>query len=422
MNAHKKENVEKKSFVSQVSIDPFRSSYLKGFCCYGIILAFILLWPFDFGFLHKNNVKWAPDADGVIFDDGQIMSTEPCKSLLNKILSGNGLSIELVVASQNDSQSGPARIITCSADPFQRNFTVGQEKDGLIVRLRTIYTDDNGLYPHVVVPGVFSSKEAQYIVIIYDFKKLSIFVNGTLRLQQPAPTGGLSNWDPSYRLIFGNEATGNRPWIGRIFYAAIYNRPISESEISEHYVNNGRFRKNKNSENLIKDKGIVARYFFDEGKGNRIHDSSGNSDPIDLAVPAVIQSRNGSYFSLSFKHAAMDMEFYKDIFLNIIAFIPFGFLFHAFLRERFGKSMKVAAAVLILGGIFTVCIESMQYFSATRSSSMLDVINNLLGTFLGVVLDRLYERRLEKWFRTTIRIKVKGSRLKVQRERLEDKG
>jgi glycopeptide antibiotics resistance protein len=91
------------------------------------------------------------------------------------------------------------------------------------------------------------------------------------------------------------------------------------------------------------------------------------------------------------------MEYYKDIFLNVFAFIALGFLFHAFLRVRFGLSMKVSAAVLISGGVFSICIESIQYFSATRSSSMLDVINNLLGVFLGIVLDRLYLSYLEKW-------------------------
>jgi VanZ family protein len=363
-----------------------------------------LLWPFDFGFLHKNNVKWARDADGVIFDAGQIMSTAPSKSLLNKILSGKGLSIELWVSSQIDNQSGPARIITYSADMLERNFTVGQEKNGLVVRLRTMYTDDNGLYPHVEVPGVFTSKEIQHIVITYDFKGLSIFINGTLQLREPAPVGGLDNWDPSYHLVFGNEATGNRPWIGRIFYAAIYNRPITESEISQHYKNDRWFHKNKNQDNLSKDTGIVARYFFNEGKGDRVQDSSGNSNPIDLAIPAVIQSKNRSYLSPTFKFSARDLEFYKDIFLNVFAFIPLGFFFHAFLRMRFGISMKVSAVVLILGGVFTICIESMQYFSATRDSSMLDVINNLMGVFLGIALDRLYVVHIEKWRSTFMRV------------------
>jgi VanZ family protein len=404
MSPHKKENPEKTCSVSQVSSDPFKQLYLKGFFCYGIILTFVLLWPFDFGFLHKNNVKWARDGDGVIFYAGQIMSTTPCKSLLNKILSGEGLSIELSVASQNDNQSGPARIITYSADPMQRNFTVGQEKNGLVVRLRTINTDNNGLYPHIELPGVFASKEIQHIVITYDFKGLSIFVNGTLRLRQQAPFGSLDNWDPSYYLIFGNEATGNRPWVGRLYYAAIYNRPIAESEISQHYIKGGWFHKNKNQEDLIKETGLVARYFFNEGKGNRIQDSSGNSNLINLAIHRVIQSQSRSYLSLYFKNDTNDLEFWKDIFLNIAAFIPLGFFFHAFLRIRFSISFRISALILLMGGVFTISIESIQYFSASRHSSMLDVIDNLLGVFLGIALDRLYAGYLENWRRTLFRV------------------
>jgi hypothetical protein len=41
-----------------------------------------------------------------------------------------------------------------------------------------------------------------------------------------------NNWDKDYALVFGNEATGNRPWKGCISEAYIANRALTEKEVS----------------------------------------------------------------------------------------------------------------------------------------------------------------------------------------------
>jgi hypothetical protein len=52
-------------------------------------------------------------------------------------------------------QSGPARLITWSRDPYSRNVTLAQEDDDAIVRARTLGSTENGTGPAFRFPGAF---------------------------------------------------------------------------------------------------------------------------------------------------------------------------------------------------------------------------------------------------------------------------
>jgi glycopeptide antibiotics resistance protein len=57
----------------------------------------------------------------------------------------------------------------------------------------------------------------------------------------------LSNWATDFPLVLGNEATGDRPWQGKISQLAIAPRAIDESEIAQVFANQGFL----NTESLI---------------------------------------------------------------------------------------------------------------------------------------------------------------------------
>ena len=88
------------------------------------------------------------------------------------------------------------------------------------------------------------------------------------------------NWDTSYPLQLGNEATHDRPWLGTIYSMAIYNRPLNQDEI--------RTRFNKGFSSYVpenqKREGLVAWYPLDEGSGILVHDESGNGNPLNLTI------------------------------------------------------------------------------------------------------------------------------------------
>lgn len=138
--------------------------------------------------------------------------------------------------------------------------------------------------------------------------------------------------------------------------------------------------------------GLVARYLFVERHGDRIGDSGETKAPLDLYIPPAIQTQKKSYqdfshilFSKNSKRAL-----FGDVILNIIIFIPIGFLLHAALRRHCESSLKTAAFVFIIGTLFTFSIESLQHFSLTRHSSIVDTTNNMVGTAVGIATDIFY--------------------------------
>jgi VanZ family protein len=259
------------------------------------------------------------------------------------------------------------------------------------MRLRTTDIDLNGR-PVLIVTDVFQPDDPQHLLVTYNFVEQRVYVNGHLRLRAPIPGGRLSNWDPSYSLVLGNEATGNRPWLGKLFLVAIYNRALSEQEIWKNYTA-GRFFDPAISppDQRVHD-GLLTLYLFSEGKGNRVLERSGKLSSLDLKIPPRVPVISGDreFFSRSIKpHRII------EIIGNIIIFIPFGLVLHAALREWYQLSLKIAAVVLILGALFTLSIEGVQYFTETRYSSMTDVISNLIGTALGIAIDVLRPQLLK---------------------------
>jgi hypothetical protein len=91
----------------------------------------------------------------------------------------------------------------------------------------------------------------------------------------------LKSWDPSYPLLIGNEATLDRPWLGKIFFVALYDRVLTADEIES------AFRRGPNSEvELELGSAPVGLYPFQEGGGTRVHDRSLVGVPLDLEIIA----------------------------------------------------------------------------------------------------------------------------------------
>ena len=82
-------------------------------------------------------------------------------------------------------------------------------------------------------------------------------------------------------------------------------------------------------------------------------------------------------------------SYWKDIAVNIFGFIPLGFLFLAYFAIV-KQNPRPTMMVVTLGFAISLTIEVAQRFLPTRDSSMMDLMTNTLGTFLGVLLFRFY--------------------------------
>jgi VanZ family protein len=271
-----------------------------------------------------------------------------------------------------------------------RNFSVGQARGDFVTRFRTSDNDVNGTDAVLTVTDLFRPEEPQHIAITYDFSQQNVYVNGDVRSRTALPWGRFSGWDPSYYLVVGNEVTGNRPWLGKLFLLAIYNRALSHDEIRKNFGAGRRFEPGAAGVAQRVEAGLLAFYPFADGSGNRSLERSGRFPGGDLLIPARVKIGDQEFLSspyAEFRAGLLTFRRSIDIIGNIIVFIPLGALLRAVLAERVGCVRKRAAWALVAGLLCTIIIESLQYFSQTRYSSMTDVIANGIGTGLGIMID-----------------------------------
>ncbi len=167
---------------------------------------------------------------------GAIQLCSSANALHSALLSGNGLTIEVWAATRTNDQEGPARIVSYSKNTRLRNFSLGQAHGDLVMRLRTSESDINGTDRVLIGKSLFRPNEPQHVTVTYDFSQQQIYVDGDMRLRTTMPWGRFATWDPSYSFVVGNEATGNRPWLGKLFLLAVYDRALSEDEIRRNYA------------------------------------------------------------------------------------------------------------------------------------------------------------------------------------------
>jgi len=372
--------------------DPLTGVYSNLLIIYVFILGIFLLWPFDFVSSVSNDACWIENSTGVEFlETGQAVSDSSTQEFFDRLVKGSGLTLEVWLQTENLSQSGPARILSYSIDTGSRNFTIGQLRDKLVVRLRTTETSLNGTNPHLIIDDTFNYKGLQHMVIVYNFLEQRVYINGEQRAQSEILKGDFSNWDPSCSLAIGNEITGNRPWKGKIYYVAVFNRPLAEREIHQSYISGLRLKINTGSTKHagFKTKDPVTRYLFDEGKENVIQDSGSVLTPVNLFMPKYIRHKTKPFLDVSIG-SLQSKSLFLDIIINILIFIPLGIIIHGMLRTRFGLTLKISMAALLAGTLFTLGVESIQYFSITRNSSLIDVVTNMTGITMGIVIDRVY--------------------------------
>jgi len=149
-------------------------------------------------------------------------------------------TLELWIANANTTQEGPARIMSYSRNGGSRNFMLGQQLYQYAARNRTFGdgTNNNGT-PQLVTYDVDQDAQStlQHVVVTYNLATgRRIYVDGrwTDDLDEVVP-GRLWNWDPSHRLVFGDEVNGGRQWIGQVRFAAIYARSMSNAEVKQNY-------------------------------------------------------------------------------------------------------------------------------------------------------------------------------------------
>ncbi|HNP64511.1 MAG TPA: LamG domain-containing protein [Woeseiaceae bacterium] len=164
-------------------------------------------------------------------------STAASKKLYDVLQESGEFSIEAWVVPANVTQE-MARIVSYSAGTTTRNFTLQQTLYNYDFLLRTNETSLNG-DPQLSTPDADEVLQAtlQHVVATYDpINGRSIYVNGALVSNaDPVPGGTFVDWQDTFAVVLGNEASGDGTWEGTFRLAAIHRRALTQEQITQNF-------------------------------------------------------------------------------------------------------------------------------------------------------------------------------------------
>jgi glycopeptide antibiotics resistance protein len=173
--------------------------------------------PLDLIISPQDRVRWLESSDGIeILRPAILRSQKPGTKLVSALSSTHELSIEVWLTPANTVQVGPARIVSLSADPTTRNFTLGQDRANIEFRVRTPISITNRSPLNLMTKNAFSTLELSHIVATYKDGIETSYLNGK---QQPE----VSDLTSDGIVGFGTKKTG----LAQLAYSFFYFFPVS---------------------------------------------------------------------------------------------------------------------------------------------------------------------------------------------------
>jgi hypothetical protein len=169
----------------------------------------------------------------MVLRGGAFLASDAGAQILDPCKASNELTIEAVIDSDLADQPGPARIISFSSNAGGRNFTLGQEGDKLIMRLRTPRTGANGINPQVTLCPLPINR-ATHVMVSYRPGLMVAYLDGKEVYRGNSVEGGFENWSSRETLIFGDERDDPRDWSGTLSCVALYDVFTEPEQAARH--------------------------------------------------------------------------------------------------------------------------------------------------------------------------------------------
>jgi VanZ family protein len=334
----------------------------------GILLA-AGLWPFH---VPKNDVTWLTNKEGLRFGRyGAIISASSFPSQPDKT------SGSLEVWLEPSLTQGARTILSFDGSGHPGvPFSLRQLDDSLIVEQDNEDRNGNSWTAWSIVKGALRAEKPVFATIILKPRHTAIYLDGVF--SKDTLIGDSSN-NLTGRLVVANSPSSNDSWSGTIKGMAIYDRQLTQAEILEHYeswAKNGR-------PNLTQEEAPIALYLFDERAGDIAHSQFDHG--VDLKIPNRYFVLHPPFLESPMHSYRPTWSYWKDVALNVVGFIPFGFFTATYFCSV--RQVKGAVAIaVVLGFLTSLIIETLQAFLPTRDSGWNDIITNTVGTALGAMM------------------------------------
>ena len=158
-----------------------------------------------------------------------LSTLEPVTKLIQSIRQTSQFSLLTTVATSDIHQTGPARIISLSANPSLRNLTIGQQGSRLIVRLRTPLSGAGKSNTNLAFSGIFTDTNFHRLLLNFNRNTLQLFVDNSQEIYviRLSPAILFAHLLPAIG-IRNLQITPSNEWILQlIFYSFILSLPAA---------------------------------------------------------------------------------------------------------------------------------------------------------------------------------------------------
>lgn len=344
------------------------------------------------GMQFENPVSLIPGKGAIVFGKNGIAFADDVSTVRQSDPFGE-LTIEMAVLAANVHRRGFGSLLMMHDGSDSRQLIVGQWESSIIVMNGNDY-DHTRRLPRLTVKDVFSTEKIKILTITASAKGTYFYIDGGL-------AGANKDWQLTVpdqgnqlRLILGNSVTGKGSWTGEIYGLAVYGTALPAETVNRHYERWGQGAAftpdGKNDLRLL--------YTFNGQAGRLVPDKSEGNQPLQIPKRAIVLKK--TFLSAPWHQFKFNRSFLVDTILNLIGFIPMGAVLYGWLRQTgLFTGRNSAWATLVICSIFSLCIEILQAWMPTRSSSLMDWSMNTLGAWLGIWL---FARAMKAgWVKTT---------------------
>jgi glycopeptide antibiotics resistance protein len=329
------------------------------FCIYLLAMVIATLWPFNF--LQHNLATLAPTG-GLTFKQPAIAFTQTPPSKLSRM---EKFTVVLRVGSLSSRER--ACILDYGTDEHHTNLRLQQENDQL-----DVWVESAGGHPGagLHLPRVFEHSDTSTIVVSFDGEKLHAWKEGGARKTTQIGPGEHLHWDSSATLTLGSLVDGQNGWRGTIFLLAITDRPTEPMAAPVQ----DSLRRN-----------AVLYYDFMNLTALEIPDEAGSVRnplwiPEQYTVPSRIILASPAHYNWHTRWFVFDMA------VNILAFIPFGFLGGMVFIRKLESIPRGVGVAILAAFVFSLSVELLQAWLPSRNSSLVDLFCDVAGAGTGAWL------------------------------------
>ena len=318
--------------------------------CMVLGMLFVGLYPFNY--FPENRVSLNEDGNGLHFFGRGIAYSTKVGDWPRK----GPITLELVLEPLRSYNHGVPHILSLCDKSGHEVLYLGQWENSLIVRLMETSRWTKKIKREIGAWDLLDPGELIYINLVLGEGTAEIYANGHLvRKYNDFDFTSEVLKRPVNSIVLGNAPIGDSSWRGKILRFTISGGAMGPSAVRNRYEQ---------------------------------WETSQSQIIQDIIVPEILTPIRKEFLSLPSNEFLYRRSFYKDVIINLAGFVPLGLFFSMFFSGHPDKKHTVSNFVLpvLIGGLLSLFIETNQVFLVSRSSSMTDLLLNILGSGIGVAV------------------------------------